>query len=201
MQVSAIHSIQSDARHLCLGDLAVRNRDVLKPADRFRPQLDRIGPARKFALAGHDVTALPSRAGRFDHQRIVSTNHVAVPHPDIFTGIKVDPVVVGHPQSPGANSHPVNQHPFGLEEIQCPCPRIDEMNISHTNTAESFFALFKRGHYGTFHNLSKKHMHRYCDEFSFRWNGRKLSDSERRDLAVVGIEGKRLYLYQPLGEA
>ena len=73
--------------------------------------------------------------------------------------------------------------------------------IAHTNTAESFFALFKRGHYGTFHSLSKKHMHRYCDEFSFRWNGRKLSDSERRDLAVVGIEGKRLFLYQPTGQS
>jgi hypothetical protein len=70
-----------------------------------------------------------------------------------------------------------------------------------TNTAESFFSLLKRAHYGTFHSLSKKHMHRYCDEFSFRWNGRKLTDSERRDLAVVGMEGKRLYLYQPRGEA
>ena len=46
----------------------------------------------------------------------------------------------------------------------------------HTNTAESFFALLKRGHYGTFHQLSKKHLHRYVDEFSFRWNHRKVSD-------------------------
>jgi hypothetical protein len=73
--------------------------------------------------------------------------------------------------------------------------------LAHTNTAESFFALLKRGHYGVFHHFSKKHTHRYCDEFSFRWNGRKISDSERRDLAVVGIEGKRLYLFQPRGEA
>ena len=43
----------------------------------------------------------------------------------------------------------------------------------HTNTAESFFALLKRGHYGIFHSLSKRHLHRYCDEFSFRWNNRK----------------------------
>jgi transposase-like protein len=66
-----------------------------------------------------------------------------------------------------------------------------------TNTAESFFSLLKRGHYGTFHHLSKKHMHRYCDEFSFRWNGRKLNDAVRRDLAIAGIEGKRLMFYQP----
>jgi hypothetical protein len=49
-----------------------------------------------------------------------------------------------------------------------------------------------------FHQLSKKHLHRYCDEFSFRWNGRTLTDSERRDLAVQGAEGKRLYYRQPL---
>ena len=68
----------------------------------------------------------------------------------------------------------------------------------HTNTAESFFALLKRGHYGIFHHLSKKHLHRYCDEFSFRWNGRKLSDSARRDEAVKGVEGKRLMYRSPV---
>jgi transposase-like protein len=67
----------------------------------------------------------------------------------------------------------------------------------HTNTAESFFALLKRGHYGVFHHLSKKHLHRYCDEFTFRWNGRTISDSERRDEAVKGAEGKRLMYKSP----
>src|SRR5437867_1074435 len=32
--------------------------------------------------------------------------------------------------------------------------------VAHVNTAESFFALLKRGHYGIFHQLSKKHLHR-----------------------------------------
>ena len=67
----------------------------------------------------------------------------------------------------------------------------------HTNTAESFFALLKRGHYGVFHQISKKHLHRYCTEFAFRWNGRTLKDSERRDLAVKGAKGKRLMYRQP----
>ena len=67
----------------------------------------------------------------------------------------------------------------------------------HTNTAESYFSLLKRGVYGTFHHVSKKHLHRYCSEFDFRWNGRKLDDSVRRDLAVVGAQGKRLMYQQP----
>lgn len=64
-------------------------------------------------------------------------------------------------------------------------------NIS-TNTAESFFALMKRGVHGTFHYISKQHLSRYCDEFSFRWNFRKVTDGERATEALKGIEGKRL---------
>jgi hypothetical protein len=52
--------------------------------------------------------------------------------------------------------------------------------------------------YGTFHHISKKHLHRYCVEFDFRWNGRLLMDSERRDEAVKGAEGKRLYYKTPV---
>jgi transposase-like protein len=62
----------------------------------------------------------------------------------------------------------------------------------HTNTAESFFALLKRGHYGIFHHLSKKHLHRYCVEFAFRWAHRRVSDGARMVATILGIEGKRL---------
>jgi transposase-like protein len=62
----------------------------------------------------------------------------------------------------------------------------------HCNSAESFFALLKRGVHGTFHHVSKKHLQRYCDEFSFRWSNRKTIDGERTLRAVKASEGKRL---------
>lgn len=68
-----------------------------------------------------------------------------------------------------------------------------------TNTAESFFALLKRGVYGTFHHISKRHLHRYCNEFSFRWDNRKVSDGERAEEAVKGSEGKSLLLKDLIG--
>jgi transposase-like protein len=52
----------------------------------------------------------------------------------------------------------------------------DGTDFIATNTAESYFALLKRGHYGIFHHLSKKHLHRYCDEFTFRGDHRKVTE-------------------------
>jgi transposase-like protein len=65
------------------------------------------------------------------------------------------------------------------------------------NSCESFFALLKRGVHGTFHHVSKKHLHRYCDEFSFRWEHRKATDGERTVRAIAKSSGKRLTYKQP----
>jgi transposase-like protein len=70
----------------------------------------------------------------------------------------------------------------------------------YTNTAESYFALLKRGVHGTFHHVSRKHLGRYCDEFSFRWNTRKVTDSERAEAMLKQIEGKRLLYKQPVNK-
>jgi transposase-like protein len=67
----------------------------------------------------------------------------------------------------------------------------------YTNTAESYFALLKRGVMGIFHHVSKYHLNRYCDEFSFRWNYRRVSDGERAIAVVEGSKGKRLS-YKPV---
>jgi transposase-like protein len=66
------------------------------------------------------------------------------------------------------------------------------------NTAESFFALFKRGVVGSFHHVSKRHLARYVDEFSWRWNHRKLFDAERTIAALMSVEGKRLMYKEPI---
>jgi transposase-like protein len=45
--------------------------------------------------------------------------------------------------------------------------------IVYTNTIESAFSLLKRGIVGNFHKVSIKHLQRYLDEFSYRFNRRK----------------------------
>jgi len=67
----------------------------------------------------------------------------------------------------------------------------------HSNTAESFFAILKRGIYGTFHSVSEAHLHRYLAEFDFRYSHRKVSDTERTEAILRGMKGKRLLFQQP----
>jgi transposase-like protein len=70
----------------------------------------------------------------------------------------------------------------------------------HTNTAEGYFSIFKRGMRGIYQHCREKHLHRYLAEYDFRYNNRialGINDGERATLAVKGAEGKRLTYRQP----
>jgi hypothetical protein len=67
----------------------------------------------------------------------------------------------------------------------------------HSNTAENFFSIFKRGVIGTYHHMSEAHLHRYTAEFDFRYNTKDITDRERADKALKGIAGKRLTYRRP----
>ena len=62
----------------------------------------------------------------------------------------------------------------------------------HTNGMENFWSLLKRGLHGTYVSVEPFHLFRYLDEQAYRYNHRKLSDSERFSAAVAGVMGKRL---------
>jgi transposase-like protein len=66
-----------------------------------------------------------------------------------------------------------------------------------TNTVEGFFSLVKRGLYGTYHSVSKEHLHRYIAEFQYRYNTRKMNDGERVTKAIKQAVGKRLMYREP----
>jgi len=64
----------------------------------------------------------------------------------------------------------------------------------HTNTAEGFFSLLKKGINGIYQHVGSQHLQRYLDEFNFRYDSRKITDGSRMVLAIEGAEGKRLTL-------
>jgi transposase-like protein len=65
----------------------------------------------------------------------------------------------------------------------------------YTNTAEGYFSILKRGIYGVYQHVSEAHLHRYLNEFDFRYSYRiktGYDDVARADLALRGAKNKRL---------
>jgi transposase-like protein len=140
--------------------------------------VERDGSARAFPLENVTADSLKGEiAVNVAKEAIVMTDELAS-----YRGVR------------DGDGHRTVKHSAGEYSRRDP----DGVNV-HTNTAESFFALLKRGHYGIFHQLSKKHLHRYCTEFGFRWDRRKITDGERMVDAIRGAEGKRLMYKQPTG--
>ncbi len=61
----------------------------------------------------------------------------------------------------------------------------------HTQNIENYWSVLKRGIIGIYHYVSPKHVHRYCDEFAYRYNSRTITDRERFTQAIkqsIGIK-------------
>jgi len=67
----------------------------------------------------------------------------------------------------------------------------------HVNGVENFWSLLKRGLIGAFHKISVKHLHRYLNEFVFRFNEREaesilwlvLQNCEQRHMKYAELVG------------
>ena len=64
----------------------------------------------------------------------------------------------------------------------------------YTNTIEGFWSIFKRGIIGIYHHISKKHLQLYANEFTFRYNTRKIRDSSKFKLLLRNSYFKITYL-------
>jgi transposase-like protein len=138
--------------------------------------VERGGKIRSFVTA--DVTA--ANVGRILAENVSRDSHLMTDSAPLY--------VLSHITKPFVR-HGFTDHSKG--EYAKP-------DGTHSNTVESAFSLLKRGIYGTFHNVSRKHLHRYVAEFDFRWNARKVDDGERLARAVRNAEGKRLRYREPV---
>lgn len=64
---------------------------------------------------------------------------------------------------------------------------------AHTNTIEGFWSLLKRQISGIHHSVSPKHLQRYCDEASYRYNSKKLAQDTRFKNALTNCNGRLKY--------
>lgn len=70
----------------------------------------------------------------------------------------------------------------------------------HSNSVENYFSVFKRGMRGTYQHVTRRHLHRYCAEFDFRYShraARGVDDQQRADRILEGFKGRRL-TYKPI---
>jgi len=67
-------------------------------------------------------------------------------------------------------THVVIDHSKGQHQVE---------GIYHTNNIEGFWNFIKRSIMGTYRKVSKKYLRRYAKEAAFRYNTRKLTDSDR----------------------
>lgn len=140
--------------------------------------VQRDGNIRSFVTA--DVTA--ANLGKILRENVTLDSHLVTDSAPVYTRSGIGKSFARH----GMTDHSRREYakPDG----------------THSNTVESAFALLKRGIYGTFHNVSRKHLHRYVAEFDFRWNARKIDDGERTALAIRSGEGKRLRYREPIAK-
>jgi transposase-like protein len=153
-----------------------RNRAFRKPADKKAvvALVTRDGHARSFHVANVNAKTLrPLIVVNVDR-----ASHLMTDESPVYTRVGTE--FAGHTTV----IHSANEY-------------VRKGGFAHSNTAENFFSIFKRGVIGTYHHMSEVHLGRYCAEFDFRYNTRKISDAERADVAMIGARGKRLTYRQP----
>lgn len=62
-----------------------------------------------------------------------------------------------------------------------------------TNKIENYWSVFKRTINGTYIKVSRKHLQRYCNESSFRFNTKEMTVQERFDMVLANCEGRLRY--------
>lgn len=65
--------------------------------------------------------------------------------------------------------------------------------VIYTNSIEGVFSLFDRMVIGTYHYLSAKHMQKYANELSFRFNTRTTTDCNRFNLLLSNCTNRLTY--------
>jgi len=145
------------------------------------------GRARDFGTRKTPVVALVERGGRV---RALVPTHVSAANLGRMIREHVAPTA--HLMTDELNPYrKIGQEFAGHDTVTHSRHEYVRGNVS-TNTVEGFFALLKRGLVGSFHSVSRKHLHRYVSEFTFRYNQRHVDDGARTVAAIQAAEGKRL---------
>jgi transposase-like protein len=176
------------------GKIVEADETYFGPTEKPRPSKQRRGRPYKVGSRGprdkRPIVALVERGGN------VRTFHVASADKVTVSKIVMDNIAKEsrlHTDESrlyfGADEH------FASHETVTHSAKEYVRGDVHTNSAEGYFSIFKRGMKGVYQHCKEKHLHRYLSEYDFRYNRRSalgIEDGERAALAVKGAAGKRL---------
>jgi hypothetical protein len=161
------------------------------------PRVSKQRRGRPFIHKGHawnnrPIVALVERGGN------VRTFHVAVADQATVQGIVTANILKESRLHTDESRlyHGADKHFASHETVKHSAKEYVRGDV-HTNSAEGFFGIFKRGMRGNYQHCAEKNLHRYLAEYEFRYNTRQITDGERAVLAIKGGEGKRLTYRQP----
>jgi transposase-like protein len=135
-----------------------------------------------------------SRVRSFPVERVTLENirPIMKEHVEVGTNIQTDEATVYHWIHDDFPNHDIVTHKKKQYSY-----RTDDGRHVTTNTVEGYFGLIRRGVFGTYHHWGRGYLQQYMNEFDFRYNNRKVNDSERTMLMLKATEGKRLTLREP----
>lgn len=163
------------------------------PRERGKAGMPGVESKKRPVVSLMERSGTSSRVRSFHLERVTLANikPIMKEHVEVGTTIQTDEATVYHFIHDDFPSHDVVTHK--LKEYS----RYENGRHITTNTLEGFFGLVKRGVFGTYHHWGRGYMQQYLNEFDFRYNHRKVNDSERTLLALKATEGKRLTLREP----
>lgn len=136
-----------------------------------------------------------SRVRSFHMERVTLANIKPImrEHVETGTNIQTDEATVYHFLRDEFPAHDVVTH----KNKQYSYRTQDGRHVT-TDTVEGFFGLVRRSVFGTYHHWGRGYLQQYLNELDFRYNNRKVNDSERTVLMLKATEGKRLTLREPI---
>ncbi len=136
------------------------------------------------------VVGMIERGGFLKFMTIGKENSPAFVKPLICDNVHPEAVIM---TDSSANYEGLNNNFSGHEIINHRNDEYCRDGVIHTNTIEGAFSWLKRSIIGIYHQVTPKHLSRYCDETAFRYNLRKMKDPQRFTYALQNIEGRLKY--------
>ncbi len=156
-----------------------KNRAFREPAPKkaIFSLVEREGQVRTFHVASVSGKTLGPIIEKQVHKATMMMTDESPIYPGITKRLEITHGTVNHSQNEYARAH-----------------------FWHTNSAENYFSILKRGIIGVYHHVSEAHLHRYTAEFDFRYSNRSglgVNDEARAGKLLKGIVGKRLTYRRP----